>query len=231
MDKASLVEGIHLLGPSEMRAARVTPKDGITEFYAIDMQHVAAVIVNFKEEMAEDEAYIDLQKFSTVVKKIGSLDVSVNIGKDKTKVVGGFQEFEISNIGIANAPKKIPIKNVFPAHTCMPREDLYLFLKAANQISGSFNATIDEYEIKFTATNKDEDEVTLELPIDMLYEHKADGKYASMYPIDWVLKFASRTKAEKIWFYSGNDIPVKLHVDGETYDATMLVAPQIEPND
>jgi len=213
--------------------------DGVS-MRVVDSAHVAMADINVKktvfEEYEADEAELglDVSKFNDVLKLVDKNDiVSLEYEEPSNRLVVkvGNLVRKMGLIDMADmSDSKMP-SLVLPARIVVKAGELRNGVRASEMISDHLVLVADEDVFELSATG-DTDEVSLKLTRDLLSELKSEGRFKSLYSIDYFSNMIKMVKDDElITVLMGNDNPAQLDFDftaDKGGHVTYLLAPRIE---
>jgi proliferating cell nuclear antigen len=206
---------------------------------AVDPAHVAMVDLELKNSAFEEysandmELGIDLDKLSGIMKLASSGDmVTLEYDEEANRLVVKIGNLvrRMGLIDTAGMPdSKVPHLDL-PAKAVVKAGELSKGVRASEAVSDHLALNIDKDCFELYAEG-DTDTVNLKLPKDMLLELKADGKFRSLFSIDYFSNMIKPVRSEDpITINLGNDNPIRVDFDiaEKNGHVTYLLAPRIE---
>jgi len=225
---------ITLVGDAKLK---ITPKE--MSLKAVDPAHVAMVDINIEkaafEEYKADEMDlgIDINKFNDVLKLASPGDfIALEYDEKSNRLIVKIGNL-VRRMGLLDTKEmpdsKIPSLSL-PAKIVMEAAELRKGICASEMISDYLALIINRDGFELYATG-DSDTVSLKLTKDLLTELRSEGKFKSLYAIDYFSNIIKTAKDDElITILMGNDNPMQLDFDfaNKNGHVTYLLAPRIE---
>ncbi len=213
-------------------------KEGVS-LRAVDPAHVALVDLHIGKEAFEEyradetELGIDIDKLSGILKLSSSNDiVSLEYDeKDNRLIVKiGNLTRKMALIDTTGMPDpKMPTLDL-PGKVVLKASEITKGIKASEAVSDHLALIVTEDSFEVFAEG-DTDIVNLKISKDDLIEHSTDGKYKSLFSIDYLSNMVKPVKSDEVVTINvGNDNPTRLEFDiaDSKGHVTYLLAPRIE---
>ncbi len=213
-------------------------KDGVS-LRAVDPAHVAMVDLHldkdaFEEYQADEmELGVDIDRLNAIMRLSGSGDiVSLEYDEKSNRLIVNIGNLtrRMALIDTAGMPDpKMPTLDL-PGKVILKASEITKGVKASESISDHLALIVTEDAFEVFAEG-DTDIVNLKLPKDSLVELEADGKYKSLFSIDYLSNMIKPLKGDvPITINVGNDNPTRVEFDiAESKGHVIyLLAPRIE---
>lgn len=237
--KSEIIKGIiDVTSPLVNEAKFNITAKGIT-LRAVDPAHVAMVDLELRQAAFEEykasemELGIDLDKLSGIMKLAAAGDsVTLEYDEEANRLVVRIGNLvrRMGLIDTAGMPdSKVPHLDL-PAKAVVKAGELSKGVRASEAVSDHLALNIDKESFELYAEG-DTDTVNLKLPKEMLLELKADGKFRSLFSIDYFSNMIKPVRSEDpITINLGNDNPIRVDFDiaDKNGHVTYLLAPRIE---
>ncbi len=237
--KSDIIKGIiDVTSPLVNEAKFNITAKGIT-LRAVDPAHVAMVDLELRQTAFEEykasemELGIDLDKLSGIMKLAAAGDsVTLEYDEETNRLVVRIGNLvrRMGLIDTAGMPdSKVPHLDL-PAKAVVKAGELSKGVRASEAVSDHLALNIDKESFELYAEG-DTDTVNLKLPKEMLLELKADGKFRSLFSIDYFSNMIKPVRSEDpITINLGNDNPIRVDFDiaDKNGHVTYLLAPRIE---
>jgi len=206
---------------------------------AVDPAHVAMIDLEinakaFEEYKADDmELGIDMDKLAGIM-RLSTLGDTISLEYDEKAnrliVKIGNLVRKMSLIDTAGMPDpKMPNLDL-PAKAIIKASEISRGVRASEAVSDHLAVTVNKDNFELFAEG-DTDTVNLKLPKDLLVKLTSDGKYKSLFSIDYFSNMIKPVKSEEnVTIYLGNDNPVRVEFDiaNKNGHVNYLLAPRIE---
>jgi proliferating cell nuclear antigen len=237
--KAEVLKGIiDVTSPLVNEVKFNISKKGIS-LRAVDPAHVAMVDLELKNEAFEEfnaedmELGVDMDKFASIMRLASTGDLIIIEFDEKTNrlvVQIGNLVRKMALIDTAGMPDpKMPNLDL-PGKVVLKASEIIQGVRASEAVSDHLALTMNKDNFELFAEG-DTDTVNLTLPKDILVDLTANGKFKSLFSIDYFSNMIKPVKGdEPITIYLGNDNPtrVEFNIADAKGHVTYLLAPRIE---
>lgn len=237
--KAEILKGIiDVTSPLVNEVKFNITKDGIS-LRAVDPAHVAMVDLNLKNDAFEQydatemELGIDMDKFASIMRLANSGNsVSLEFDEKANRLIISIGNLvrKMALIDTAGMPDPKMPNLELPGKVVLKASEILQGVRASEAVSDHLSLTMNKDNFELFAEG-DTDTVNLTLPKDILEDLSANGKYKSLFSIDYFSNMIKPVKSdEPITIYLGNDNPTRVEFDiADTKGhVTYLLAPRIE---
>jgi proliferating cell nuclear antigen len=237
--KAEILKGIiDVTSPLVNEVKFNITKDGIS-LRAVDPAHVAMVDLNLKNDAFEEydatevELGIDMDKFASIMRLANSGNsVSLEFDEKANRLIISIGNLvrKMALIDTAGMPDPKMPNLELPGKVVLKASEILQGVRASEAVSDHLSLTMNKDNFELFAEG-DTDTVNLTLPKDILEDLSANGKYKSLFSIDYFSNMIKPVKGdEPITIYLGNDNPTRVEFDiADTKGhVTYLLAPRIE---
>ena len=237
--KAEILKGtIDVTSPLVNEVKFNITKDGIS-LRAVDPAHVAMVDLNLKNDAFEEydatemELGIDMDKFASIMRLANSGNsVSLEFDEKANRLIISIGNLvrKMALIDTAGMPDPKMPNLELPGKVVLKASEILQGVRASEAVSDHLSLTMNKDNFELFAEG-DTDTVNLTLPKDILEDLSANGKYKSLFSIDYFSNMIKPVKSdEPITIYLGNDNPTRVEFDiADTKGhVTYLLAPRIE---
>jgi len=237
--KAEVLKGIiDVTSPLVNEVKFNITKDGIS-LRAVDPAHVAMVDLSLKNEAFEQynatemELGVDMDKFSSIMRLANSGNsVSLEFDEKANRLIISIGNLvrKMALIDTAGMPDPKMPNLELPGKVVLKASEILQGVRASEAVSDHLSLTMNKDNFELFAEG-DTDTVNLTLPKDILVDLSANGKYKSLFSIDYFSNMIKPVKGEEpITIYLGNDNPTRVEFDiADTKGhVTYLLAPRIE---
>ena len=213
-------------------------KDGIS-LRAVDPAHVAMVDLHISKDAFEEfqadelELGLDIDKLNGIMRLSNTGDtVSLEYDEKSNRLIIKIENLtrRMALIDTAGMPDpKMPTLDL-PGKVILKASEITKGVKASEAISDHLALIVTEDAFEVFAEG-DTDTVNLKLPKESLVELTADGKYKSLFSIDYLSNMIKPLKGDSsIIINVGNDNPTRVEFDiaESKGHVTYLLAPRIE---
>jgi proliferating cell nuclear antigen len=237
--KAEVLKGIiDVTSPLVNEVKFNISKKGIS-LRAVDPAHVAMVDLDLKKEAFEEfnaedmELGVDMDKFASIMRLASTGDLIILEFDEKTNrlvVQIGNLVRKMALIDTAGMPDpKMPNLDL-PGKVVLKASEIIQGVRASEAVSDHLALTMNKDNFELFAEG-DTDTVNLTLPKDILVDLTANGKFKSLFSIDYFSNMIKPVKGdEPITIFLGNDNPtrVEFSIADAKGHVTYLLAPRIE---
>jgi proliferating cell nuclear antigen len=206
---------------------------------AVDPAHVAMINLEidskaFEEFKADEmELGVDIDKLAGIMRLSTSGDVvSLEYDEKVNRLIVKIGNLvrKMSLIDTAGMPDpKMPNLDL-PAKVIIKASEISRGVRASEAVSDHLAVTVNKEFFELFAEG-DTDTVNLKLPKDLIVELTTNGKYKSLFSIDYFSNMIKPVKSEDVvTIHLGNDNPVKVEFDiaDKKGHVRYLLAPRIE---
>jgi proliferating cell nuclear antigen len=237
--KAEILKGIIDVTSPLVNEVKLNIKSDGVSLRAVDPAHVAMIDLSLSNEAFEEynasdmEMGIDMDKFSSIMRLATSgSTVSLEFDEKANRLIITIGNLvrKMALIDTAGMPDpKMPSLDL-PGKVVLKSSEILQGVRASEAVSDHLSLMMNKDTFELFAEG-DTDTVNLTLPKDILVDLSANGKYKSLFSIDYFSNMIKPVKGDDpITIYLGNDNPTRVEFDiaDAKGHVTYLLAPRIE---